>query len=236
MTRRNSLGVVLPDAAPDPRSYDERQLAEPERPAPYIYYEDDACTIWHGDCRDVLPIQGCAIVTDQPFGTGWLRGGKSVGVFEASSEKPAWDVFSLEWVALSGAVFWAAFAPNSQGVAMQQLATARVNWRKTNPRPNGPDTEPVYLWPVFLPDGIEWTGYNGDTPLHPCQKPEALMIWLLRFCDPNWTIVDPFMGSGTTLVAAKRLGRKAIGIERELKYCEVAANRLRQGALTEMFR
>lgn len=88
-----------------------------------------------------------------------------------------------------------------------------------------------FMWPVYLPHGIEWTGYNGDTPNHPCEKPTELMAWLLLFCDPAWAICDPFMGSGTTLVAAKRLGRKAIGIELEEKYCEIAAKRLAQGAL-----
>lgn len=196
------------------------------------YHDQDGITIYHGDCRDVLPLlPGCAIVTDQPYGTGWVRGGKSVGVFEAAHEKPEWDVFSLEWIDVAGARFWAAFSPNSQAPAMQARATARVNWRKTNPRPNGPDTDPIFMWPVFLPDGIEWTGYNGDTPHHPCQKPEELMMWVIRFCDPKWTVLDPFMGSGTTLVAAKRLGRKAIGIELEEKYCEIAAKRLQQGAL-----
>jgi hypothetical protein len=68
--------------------------------------------------------------------------------------------------------------------------------------------------------------------LHPTQKPEGLMSAIVRdFTDPGETILDPFMGSGTTLVAAKRLGRKAIGIELEEKYCEIAAKRLAQGAL-----
>ena len=67
---------------------------------------------------------------------------------------------------------------------------------------------------------------------HPTTKPLPLMAEIVRdFTQPSDTILDPFMGSGTTLVAAKRLGRKAIGIEREEKYCEIAAKRLAQGAL-----
>jgi hypothetical protein len=197
------------------------------------YYDDGhGIQLYHGDCLEVMAsVPFDAIVTDQPYGTGWVRGGKDVGVFEAHHEKPAWDVFSLGWIDVAAPKFWAAFCPNSQAPAMAARATARVNWRKTNPRPNGPDTDPIFLWPVFLPSGIEWTGYNGDTPDHPCQKPEALMSWLLMFCDPSWVICDPFMGSGTTLVAAKRMGRKAIGIEQDERYCEVAIRRLSQGSL-----
>jgi DNA modification methylase len=94
------------------------------------------------------------------------------------------------------------------------------------------DIEPIFLWPIFLPAGIEWVGYNGDTPDHPCQKPEALLLWLLHFCAPQYLVCDPFMGSGTTLVAAKRLGRQAIGIDIDERYCEIAATRLSQGVLT----
>jgi site-specific DNA-methyltransferase (adenine-specific) len=74
---------------------------------------------------------------------------------------------------------------------------------------------------------------NGRTcNPHPTMKPEQLMVEICSlFTDAGETILDPFMGSGTTLVAAKRLGRKAIGIEREEKYCEIAARRLEQGAL-----
>jgi DNA modification methylase len=74
--------------------------------------------------------------------------------------------------------------------------------------------------------------HQSDRPDHPCPKPEPLLVeQVQQFTDAGDTILDPFAGSGTTLVAAKRLGRKAVGIEREEKYCEVAAKRLAQGAL-----
>ena len=68
---------------------------------------------------------------------------------------------------------------------------------------------------------------GAERPEHPCPKPIALMRELvLLFTDPGETILDPFMGSGTTLVAAKQLGRQAIGIEIEEKYCRIAVERL----------
>ena len=78
-----------------------------------------------------------------------------------------------------------------------------------------------------------WRGKDLEPYLHPTQKAEALMKWCMGL---RWTlgydqILDPYMGSGTTLRAAKDLGRKAIGIEIEERYCEIAAKRMAQEVL-----
>jgi tRNA G10 N-methylase Trm11 len=74
-------------------------------------------------------------------------------------------------------------------------------------------------------------GENNGRRQHPTMKPLGLMRWCINLSKSTGLILDPFMGSGTTLRAAKDLGRKAIGIEIEERYCEIAANRLRQEVL-----
>jgi adenine specific DNA methylase Mod len=78
---------------------------------------------------------------------------------------------------------------------------------------------------------IQWNGLMGkeESRNHPTQKPELLMGWCLKnYSKPGMSVIDPYMGSGTTLLAAKNLGRQAIGIEIEERYCEIAAKRLEQ--------
>ena len=84
---------------------------------------------------------------------------------------------------------------------------------------------PVRIWT------LNRVALAGDGAVHPTQKPISLMRWCLEFFPNAQTILDPFMGSGTTLRAAKDLGRKAIGIEIEEKYCEIAAKRMSQMAM-----
>ena len=87
----------------------------------------------------------------------------------------------------------------------------------------------IWEYPIVL-------NRHGVERMHTTQKPEELFMSMLAdFTNKGETILDAFMGSGTTLAAAKRLGRKAIGIEREEKYCEIAAKRLSQGALPMEF-
>jgi DNA modification methylase len=77
----------------------------------------------------------------------------------------------------------------------------------------------------------EHGGIHKETRWHPTQKPVEVMKWALSHADDAKTVLDPFMGSGTTLVACKELGRQAIGIERVEAYCEAAVKRLAQEQL-----
>ncbi len=195
-------------------------------------------TIYHGDCKEILPTlePSGVCITDQPYGTGWVRGGGKVGEFRARHEQPEWDVFNLDWISLlNSPCRVVAFTPVAR---LEELCNAFASrsvhyYRKTNVRPNGTDREAIVCWPPSIVG--DFTTYNGDMPLHPCQKPAELMNWVVGEFGMGWSdgvyILDPFMGSGTTLRAAKDLGRKAIGIEIEEKYCEISAKRMAQEVL-----
>lgn len=199
------------------------------------YYDEDGVTIYHADCRDVLPLLAPVdlVLTDPPYGTGWIRGGgKRAGEFHARHEQPAWDIFTLDWLDLvSCASQFAVFCAVSRWQDMREKwpTCSQLRYRKSNVRPGGADYEPVAVYPAIA-DG-EFLAYNGDAPFHPCQKPIEVMRWILGRLLPVGVVLDPFMGSGTTLRAAKDLGIKSIGIEIEEKYCEIAAKRMRQRVL-----
>lgn len=200
------------------------------------YYESGGITIYHGDCRDVLPSLDTAeasVVSDPPFGTGeWVRRG---GVL--SKERQAWDEWSVDWipVARSGALFVPPHGVWSQWPQRPRL----LAWCNPNPVQIGTVSprhglQVIVAW-GSLPHGtgkLDWFEYRGNihTADHPHRKPVAVMEWLVSVA--AWgCVIDPFTGSGKTLLAAKNLGRRAIGIEIEEKYCEIAARRLDQEVL-----
>jgi hypothetical protein len=137
------------------------------------------------------------------------------------------------------------------------VGDARILWGGNHYASRLPDSGGWLVWDKERPDNLDqatcelawsdcvkgvrrfrylWNGMmraGDDVLCHPTQKPEALMRWCLnlRWTRDYETILDPFMGSGTTLRAAKDLGRKAIGIEIEERYCEIAAERLAQEVL-----
>ncbi len=232
------------------------------------YYEDEAVTIWHGDCREVLPTLEPVdhVITDPPFEaeahTLQRRVKRYGGVMEVVPLEfpPMTDEgrhfaatefgrIARRWVLvfcqIEGAPLWRAscelaglvykrtclwvkpdgmpqYSGDRPGMGYEAFvalhAAGRTRW-------NGGGKHGVYA----IPKGSD--GHSGRNP-HPTQKPEALMSQLVGdFTDSNDLILDSYGGSGTTAVAAKRLGRRCILIEKEEKYCEVAANRLRQSAL-----
>lgn len=199
------------------------------------YYQDELVTLYHGDCRELLPsIEADVIVTDPPYGTGMApRGGARAGTMDFSSGQwPEWDVWDTSWTAPWGGPM-AVFCPARR---VHELAAAVSSdglllYVKSNPSPFGSSFEPCVTRGFATPHPQHFIAYNAFSGQeHPTQKPLDVMQWLVG-CAPPGTVLDPFAGSGTTLVAAKSLNRKAIGIEIEERYCEVAALRLSQGVL-----
>ena len=194
------------------------------------------CVLMNADCLECLPNlePGLTYITDQPYGTGWVRGGGDVGEFKAKHEKPEWDVWNLSWIAkLNNPKRIAAFCPVGR---CEELCNSLpqpmvLHYRKSNVRPNGVDREPVVVSPPCAPRNDEWKkmAYNGDMPLHPCQKPISIMVWITEsVSDEGETVVDCYMGSGTTGIACIRTGRNFIGIEKDPKHFATALDRIQR--------
>ena len=206
------------------------------------YYEEAGITIYCGDCLEVMPeldVEVDLVLTDPPYGIGENHRKN------ASREKLAkprdygfynWDrkvsqsliesiIKAGRHVCIWGGNFyrvppsscWLVWDKQNSG----DFADCEIAW--TN-----------YGIAVRLKHHL-WNGMirkGNEARFHPTQKPLAVIKWAIGLCPGSpQSILDPFMGSGTTLVAAKELGRKAIGIEIEEKYCEIAIDRLRQGVL-----
>lgn len=215
------------------------------------YYEQDGITIYHGDCREILPSLAWpafdVVVTDPPYGIGWRRGANPARLSKAHSGIANDETTEArdDLLALIGdmpaMVFGSFYAPPPEAVRQvlvwhkgdtQGVVGSTTGFRR--------DAEPIFLVGVWPAQTVQWSSvvrsqrgsWNdelADTG-HPHTKPIDLMHLLIGRC-PSGVVLDPFMGSGTTLRAAKDLGRKAIGIELEERYCEIAANRLAQGVL-----
>jgi DNA modification methylase len=216
-------------------------------PAPY--YQDDYATIYHGDCREILPLLEPVdlVLTDPPYGAGRDKGFEGFEGFGGFGKPIArrrhsddWDrtrpdakclaqiIKAAENSLIFGGQFFADILP--QG-------TFWIFWDKLQTMPTFGDGE--LIWTNLDRKSVkkvthQYNGLLGKEPerAHPTQKPLKLLERLIIEITPQaQTILDPFMGSGTTLVAAKNLRRKAIGIEIEEKYCAIAVKRLRQEVL-----
>ena len=205
-------------------------------------------TLYLGDCRDVLPTlpKVDAVITDPPYGIGEAAGknasrgklavAKDFGNDSWDDEPISPDLIQMvrhagKWTVIFGGNYYA-------------LPAARcwLVWDKENGESDFADCE--LAW-TNLPKAVRrirymWNGMlraNGEVRGdHPTQKPIGVMAWAINHVpEPCRTILDPFMGSGTTGVAAMNLQRQFIGIEREAKYFDIACRRIedaqRQGRL-----
>ena len=199
-------------------------------------------TLYLGSCEDILPTlpKVDAVVTDPPYGIGKDKGA-AIGGTDGSGKyirKPKQYEGDWDSARPSDAVF-AAMVGNSKSAIIWggnyfadvlPIGKRWLFWDKKNNMPSFSDGE--MAWTNLSGVSVKkFTYYNqcvDDTREHPTQKPLPLMRWCLEFIPTAETILDPFMGSGTTGVAALQMGRKFIGIEREPKYFEAACRRIRE--------
>ena len=202
---------------------------------PTPYYDEGGITIYHADCRDILPHlpKVDLVLTDPPYG----------------NDVANWDnEFPIEWLYDAAKVTTTAIAVScgtNNLLAMPfRVSTFEYRWTLACIiKGSGTQGKMGFAWWIPLvcyapigtslyksqPDAKEVAGsaYRVD---HPSPKPINAVRWWFS-CLPEGTVLDPFMGSGTTLSVAKDLGRRAIGIEIEEKYCEIAVRRLAQEVL-----
>lgn len=198
------------------------------------YYSEDGITIYHGDCREIRP-EAETVITDPPYGVGMdsfednfssgcdgfnSANGKLAAVFMSPRRVPdfisavdSWTFERLLWMHKTAdiAAPWRGWCMNSEAIIIL--------------------SRPGALWPT--PTRFRSDTYSigpWERAGHPNGKPLEVVIDLLSRLDSG-KILDPFMGSGTVLRAAKDLRREAVGIEIEERYCEIAAKRLAQKVL-----
>jgi len=213
------------------------------------YYQDDAVTIYHGDCRVIVPQLGRfdLLLTDPPYGMAWntdstrFTGGEhkrgtgrsDYGAIAGDSEPfdpTPWLAFPK--VILFGANHFASRLPVGTTLVWVKkherlfgtfLSDGEVAWMKGG--------HGVYCFKRSFPPPARLAEAGTALSVHPTQKPLALMRWCIEKAGDVQAILDPFAGSGTTGRAAKDLGRKCVLIEREERYCEIAAKRMGQEVL-----
>jgi site-specific DNA-methyltransferase (adenine-specific) len=210
------------------------------------YYEDDLVTIYHADCRDVLPSLAVDLVlTDPPYAFGARReewsatASVAIGLQTAAAQvrkRGALIAFTtssgrglqytIESVArtlpLNRILTWQKDRARGFAISPWRWDTISVLMFGTSPTGGVAPASSVFLSPAHYPRP------SG----HPAELPDGIAEWLYKpFDRPGVVVVDPFMGTGRLLEPAAKAGRRVIGIEIEERYCEIAAARLSQGTL-----
>jgi hypothetical protein len=212
------------------------------------YYADDLVTLYHGDCLEVSEwLAADVLVTDPPYGTHFSKEnpkggygrrylydtGDGQGATIAGDEGTGVRDSALErWGNRPALVFGSPRLPEPPGIWSDRLV-----WDKRRPGMNGGpwryNHESIYSR-GFIRNGNDnfsiLTAFPLDQHLHIHAKPVPLLESLCA-CAPLGAIADPFAGAGSTLIAARNLGRRVIGVELEERYCELIAERLAQQPL-----
>jgi len=211
------------------------------------YYQDDAVTIYHGDCREIVPMLGKfdLLLTDPPYGifknakhSGMMFGAKTIYCEDKTAiewdQRPDADTLRLVLDACDKYIVWGGnYMADLLGACKGPLVWNKLTGNNTYADGEIAWSDVVGTMRIFT---HQWCGAFKDSERnqraqHPTQKPLALMCWCIGLAGDLQTILDPFAGSGTTGRAAKDLGRKCVLIEREERYCEIAAKRMAQEVL-----
>lgn len=212
---------------------------------PKPYYQDDWVTLYQGDCRDIVPYLEPVdlVLTDPPYGIGEAAGkNKTRGTKKAPAKNYGsydWDNEPIAQSVINAFITQPAIIFGGNYYSMPPSSC----WFVWNKETTGDFADCELAW-TNLPGAVRkvnhlWNGFARkyvEERWHCTQKPLAVMEWCIRQAESKlkktvYTVLDPFAGSGTTLVAAKNMGKKAIGVELEKDYCEIIVKRLKQDVL-----
>lgn len=234
-------------ALPGVRPVETKPMTE-ERFRPY--YDDGTITIYHGDCREVLPTitpdPVGLLLTDPPYGIGYtaVSRAKPPGKMEGETVTGDGEPFDPRWLlvygrcVIFGANYFAHLLPPGGWIVWSKVqdnrwshgaystrSLAEVAWTNCH--------NYVGLFNCFWAGSpVHRLGEERMSQLHPTQKPVALMRWIIgRTTQPGDLVLDPYMGSGPIAKACHDLGRRYLGIEIEERYCATAVGRLGQSVL-----
>lgn len=224
---------------------------------PKLIYADEWVTLYHGNCLECEEwLSADVLVTDPPYGIGWRRGsgtgdkltggGRSApghsGIAN-DQDTSVRDAALKLWGSKPALVFGSFDAPppenRKQTLVWRKWANSGVigsttGWRR--------DVEPIFVCGDWEKRTVRWSslliangtsGGKGSAASrydHPHAKPDDIMTPLIEACPPG-VIADPFAGSGSTLIAARELGHKSIGVELERSYIDRILNRIAEGNL-----
>ena len=203
------------------------------------YFEFGGISIYHGDSREILPKLGRfdLLLTDPPYGLG-IDGQQGSLRPNGSKLRSAYEFLGWDASPIDESLLRATFEAAEYHVVWGgnyflpalDIHKGWLVWDKAQYGLTMSDGELAYTnsdRPLRI-FNLHRTHLWQEQPQHPTQKPLALMKWCLSLFPEAKSVLDPFMGSGTTLRAAKDAGLTAVGIEREEKYCEIAAKRMAQ--------